>query len=98
MRSGSFTVMLSYEWSSQPLVIEVRKALQAHGVTCWMDVDGGMKRDIFDSMAEGVTCCTTIVPFMTQAYQNSENCKLELCVYNFPGIFVAFALLQFTLF
>ena len=63
--------MLSYQWDDQPLVIEVRKALQAHGLTCWMDIDGGMKRDIFDSMAEGVQGATCIVPFMTQKYQIS---------------------------
>ena len=45
-KDSAFTVMLSYEWDSQNLVIEVCKALQAKGVTCWMDIDGGMKRDV----------------------------------------------------
>ena len=39
---------------------------------------GGMKADIFDSMAEGVTNAACLVCFMTQAYQDSANCALEL--------------------
>ena len=43
-----------------------------------MDIDGGMKSDIYDSMAEGVQGAACIICFMTQAYQDSANCKLEL--------------------
>ena len=39
-------VMLSYQWSQQDKVVRVRKALQARGVNCWMDIDGGMKSDV----------------------------------------------------
>ena len=39
---------------------------------------GGMKADIFDSMAEGVSGSACLVCFMTQAYQDSKNCALEL--------------------
>ena len=44
----------------------------------WMDIDGGMKSDIYDSMAEGVQGAACVLCFMTQAYQDSANCKLEL--------------------
>ena len=37
-----------------------------------------MKADIFDSMAEGVANAACLVCFMTQAYQDSANCALEL--------------------
>ena len=43
-----------------------------------MDIDGGMKSDIYDSMAEGVAGAACVICFMTQAYQDSANCKLEL--------------------
>jgi hypothetical protein len=33
-------------------VVVVRERLKAKGVACWMDVDGGMSRNIYDSMAE----------------------------------------------
>ena len=39
-----------------------------------------LTRDICaqDSMAEGVENAICVICFMTQAYQNSDNCKLEL--------------------
>ena len=37
-----------------------------------------MKSDIYDSMAEGVQGAACVACFMTQAYQDSANCKLEL--------------------
>ena len=37
-----------------------------------------MKADIFSSMAEGVSGSACLVCFMTQAYQDSKNCALEL--------------------
>ena len=43
-----------------------------------MDIDGGMKSDIYDSMAEGVQGAACVICFMTQEYQDSANCKLEL--------------------
>ena len=52
--------------------------MEAAGVPTWLDIDGGMKSDIFDSMAEGVTNAACLVCFMTQAYQDSANCALEL--------------------
>ena len=45
---------------------------------CCLSCEGGMKADIFDSMAEGVTNAACLVCFMTQAYQDSANCALEL--------------------
>jgi hypothetical protein len=41
--------MLSYQWDHQAVVRKVNKALQARGVQCWMDIDGGMQSDIYDS-------------------------------------------------
>jgi hypothetical protein len=43
-----------------------------------MDVDGGMNVDMFDSMAQGVSNAAVVVAFISQRYQDSENCKLEL--------------------
>ena len=70
-------VMLSYSWSAQKLVQRARKALSPHYRT-WMDIDGGMAVDVYDSMAEGVQTAFAVVCFMNQAYQESENCRLEL--------------------
>ena len=43
----------------------------------WMDVDN-MFVDIYDSMAAGVQGAGVVVCFMSQQYQDSANCKLEL--------------------
>ena len=69
---------LSYQWDVQGQVIHIKELLNQRNVKCWMDIDGGMKSDIYDSMAEGVQGAACIICFMTQAYQDSANCKLEL--------------------
>ena len=69
---------LSYQWDVQEQVKTIKGLLNDRNVKCWMDIDGGMKSDIYDSMAEGVQGAACVVCFMTQAYQDSANCKLEL--------------------
>ena len=70
--------MLSYQWNVQEEVKHIEEIMKKHNVKCWMDIDGGMKNDIYDSMAEGVQDAACLICFMTQAYQDSVNCKLEL--------------------
>ena len=48
------------------------------GFLTWMDIDGGMRRNVYDSMAEGVTGAGCVVAFMSAEYERSENCRLEL--------------------
>ena len=43
-----------------------------------MDIDGGMTKDLYESMAEGVGNSAAVVSFLTPEYEESENCKLEL--------------------
>jgi hypothetical protein len=43
-----------------------------------MDIQGGMQADLYESMADAVTNAACVVCFMTQAYQDSDNCALEL--------------------
>ena len=38
-----------------------------------------MQTDISDSMAEGVSNAACIIPFMTDKYESSANCKLVRC-------------------
>merc|ERR1719272_2517835 len=69
---------LSYQWDVQEQVKAIKTLLNERNVKCWMDIDGGMKSNIYDSMAEGLQGAACVVCFMTQAYQDSANCKLEL--------------------
>ena len=63
---GDKWVMLSYNWDVQDTVTRVRIALQTAGLRCWMDIDGGVDEDIFDSMAAGVSGSSVVMCFMTQ--------------------------------
>ena len=71
-------VMLSYQWDVQKEVLEVQSKLRGQRVNSWVDVDGGMQQNLYDSMAEGVQNACCVVCFMTKAYETSENCRLEL--------------------
>eukprot|EP01044_Picomonas_judraskeda_P022331 COSAG03_NODE_5523_length_1229_cov_1.151327_1_plen_389_part_10 len=70
-------VMLSYQWDHQVQVKCVHDLLTKLGIKCWMDIFGGMGADIYESMAEGVSKASVVVCFMSQKYQESENCMLE---------------------
>ena len=56
------------------------------GIACWMDIKGGMSGSINEAMAEGVENAACILPFMTQAYQDSKNCKKELTTDNLKTV------------
>ena len=77
-RTRAYTDMLRacYQWDHQDQVISVREHFAALGIPTWMDIDGGMQVDIFDSMAQGVANAAVVVAFISQRYQDSENCKL----------------------
>ena len=42
---------LSYQWDVQAQVVQIKELLNERGVTCWMDIDGGMKSNIYDSVS-----------------------------------------------
>ncbi|CAF1517256.1 unnamed protein product, partial [Didymodactylos carnosus] len=70
--------MLSYQWASQELVKNVYTFLRSKNLAVWMDINGGMSANIYQCMAEGVENANVVVCFLTQKYQNSENCQQEL--------------------
>lgn len=62
-------LMLSYEWGHQDLVKRIRDGMQQLGIPTWMDIEGGMAGNIYESMAKGVDGAGALVCFMTQKYQ-----------------------------
>jgi len=70
-------VMLSYQWDHQRQVKRVHEMLTQLELNVWMDISGGMSTDVYESMAEGVSNASVVVCFMSQKYQESENCTLE---------------------
>lgn len=75
---GERHIMLSYQWDIQDTVKDVCEEMKSHGVNVWMDIDGGMSGNINEAMAEGVEGAGVVCPFMTERYQASKNCSLEL--------------------
>ena len=41
---------LSYQWDVQGQVVQIKELLNERNVKCWMDIAGGMKADIYDSV------------------------------------------------
>lgn len=78
--SEQLDVMLSYSWSSQSLVEKVYDYLTCRGFYVWMDIkNGSMQHDnIYDAMATGISNASVVLVFMSQSYEQSENCKNEL--------------------
>ncbi|KAJ4944578.1 hypothetical protein JOQ06_013121 [Pogonophryne albipinna] len=71
-------IMLSYQWDDQALVKKIYDRLKDDGLPVWLDIEGGVKGNINDSMAAGVEEAVVICPFMSPAYQASRSCKKEL--------------------
>ncbi|CAF1581160.1 unnamed protein product [Adineta ricciae] len=71
-------VMLSYQWDNQKLVNEVYHRLSEKNIPLWMDIHGGMKGHLSESMAAGVEKAVAICCFLTPKYQDSVACKDEL--------------------
>jgi len=71
-------IMISYQWDSQQLAKQVYYSLSKCDNQVWMDIEGGIVNDINKSMADAVEKASIIIPIMTQKYQDSYNCQLEL--------------------
>ena len=79
-------VMLSYNWDHQDLVSKIYDRLTAAGIPCWMDIKGDMAGSINDAMADGAEKAAVIVPFCTEKYQASKNCRRELMYADQEGV------------
>jgi len=71
-------VMLSYQWGSQQLVKRVAAFFKSKKLLVWLDVDGGMKGNINQAMANGVEGACVVCSFATPAYARSPNCNKEI--------------------
>lgn len=64
------------------MIKKVYQSLTQHGFNVWMDIYGGMYGDINEAMAAGVEGAGIILPFLTEKYEMSKNCKRELSYAN----------------
>jgi GTPase SAR1 family protein len=71
-------VMLSYAWVTQVLVLRLYKELVRRNIPVWMDIMGGMKANVNDSMSEAVEGAAVVVPVLCEAYEKSHDCNKEI--------------------
>ena len=80
-------VMLSHHPSSRAEVVQLKDSLVATGIPVWMAVEMA-GADVSDVIAQGVQCAVCVVIFMSQQFQNSDICKLELTFAHSTGCVV----------
>ena len=73
-----FDVMLSYNWGIQEFVRAFFMDMHMTQLDVWLDVWGGMQGNINDAMATAVECSAVLICFITDKYQESPNCLLEI--------------------
>ena len=69
-------VMISYQWDSQEVLIEVKNRLQANGYRVWMDLEQ-MGGSTLEAMAKAVENSSVVLVCVSQRYKESPNCRSE---------------------
>eukprot|EP00960_Hanusia_phi_P046152 757656-Hanusia_phi.AAC.1 len=77
-------VFLSYQWghgkSTQKMVRQVKREIEERtSLQCWFDVGGGINAgdDHVEKIELGVSRCELFVPFLSDRYLKSANCRRE---------------------
>ena len=69
-------VMISYQWDSQEVLVEVKKRLQASGYRVWMDLEQ-MGGSTLEAMAKAVENSSVVLICVSERYKESPNCRSE---------------------
>ena len=69
-------VMISYQWDSQEVVVEVKNRLQASGYRVWMDLEQ-MGGSTLETMAKAVEDSSVVLICLSELYKESPNCRSE---------------------
>lgn len=69
-------IMISYQWTYQKTMLQVRDQLQSNGYKVWMDVDQ-MGGSTLEAMAKAVEGACLVVITVSRAYKESANCRSE---------------------
>ena len=71
-------LMISYCWAQQPQVLNLIQTLREHGCrNIWVDVEQ-MEGSVLAAMARAVEQASVVVVCLSDAYQRSDNCQLEI--------------------
>ena len=76
MGSTGNHVMISYQWDSQEVLVEVKNRLQASGYRVWMDLEE-MGGSTLETMAKAVENSSVILICLSERYKESPNCRSE---------------------
>ena len=69
-------VMISYQWDSQEVLVEVKNRLQASGYRVWMDLEQ-MGGSTLETMAKAVENSSVVLICVSERYKESPNCRSE---------------------
>ena len=69
-------VMISYQWDTQNVMVEVKNGLQTSGYRVWMDLEQ-MGGSTLESMAKAVENASVVLVCVSQKYKESPNCRSE---------------------
>ena len=69
-------VMISYQWDSQEVLVEVKNRLQASGYRVWMDLEQ-MGGSTLETMAKAVENSSVVLICLSERYKESPNCRSE---------------------
>ena len=69
-------VMISYQWDSQEVLVEVKNRLQASGYRVWMDLEQ-MGGSTLEAMAKAVENSSVVLICVSERYKESPNCRSE---------------------
>ena len=76
MASTGNHVMISYQWDSQEVLVEVKNRLQASGYRVWMDLEQ-MGGSTLETMAKAVEDSSVVLICLSERYKESPNCRSE---------------------
>lgn len=77
LRNLALDAMFSYQWGAQDRVLDIHQQGQVHHLRAWFDVYGHMQGNVNAAMATAVESVACVVVFLTRAYVQSVNCRLE---------------------
>lgn len=73
----AFDVMISYNWSSQPLVLRLKQELDKLGLATWLDLSH-MSQTYLSDMVSAVHNARCVILCVSEKYLKSENCLTEV--------------------
>ena len=73
-------IMISYNWCHQKEAEELEDYLKKFNLKVWMDIKGGIEEGyVHERMAEGIEGALAVVCLVSSKYEQSKNCRRELC-------------------